>query len=79
MILLIEDEPGIADTIQYALKTDGFDCHYASTGNSGMAFLENESVELIILDVGLPDGNGFDFCRQIRKNYDIPIIFLTGS
>ena len=78
MILLIEDEPGIADSISYALKTDGMDSHCAPTGNEGIDFLQENDVELIILDVGLPDGSGFDFCRQIRKQFDLPIIFLTA-
>jgi len=77
-ILLIEDETSIADNVIYALKSDNFHTHWFNLGNQGLEFLDNNSVNLVILDVGLPDINGFDLCKKIRQNSDVPIIFLTA-
>lgn len=77
-ILIIEDEPSICDNIEYALKTEGFTPVCASTGAEGLKKLAAGDLVLIILDVGLPDANGFELCREIRKLSDIPIIFLTA-
>ena len=77
-ILIIEDEPAIADNITYALETEGFTAISALTGQDGLNCLESEDVDLIILDVGLPDISGFDLCRRIRKETEIPVIFLTA-
>ena len=77
-ILLIEDEVSIADNIHYALQTEGFHVHWVQLGNDGIEYLRLNSVDLIILDVGLPDINGFEVCKLIRKFSDIPIIFLTA-
>lgn len=77
-VLIVEDEPGIADNIVYALKTDGFDTVWCTTGREALKALEANGIALIVLDVGLPDRNGFDLCRDIRKHSDVPIIFLTA-
>ena len=77
-ILVVEDEPAIADNIKYALSTEGFDVVWCATGEEAMTFLENNGISLIVLDVGLPDRNGFDLCRDIRKTSATPIIFLTA-
>ncbi len=77
-ILLIEDEPGIADTILYALRTDGFEPVWCQTGAEGREALADDSFSLVILDIGLPDTSGFDICREIRRTHDIPVIFLTA-
>jgi two-component system catabolic regulation response regulator CreB len=77
-ILVVEDEPGIADNIKYALSTEGFDVVWCSTGEEAMTILEDDGISLIVLDIGLPDRNGFDLCRDIRKTSGLPIIFLTA-
>ncbi len=77
-VLIIEDEPAIADTIQYALETDGFEPVCLSSGLPVIPFLAKEPVDLIILDVGLPDINGFELCKEIRRTRNVPIIFLTA-
>lgn len=77
-ILIIEDEPSIRDNIEYALNTEGFDPVCAETGAEGLEKLAENDLVMIILDIGLPDANGFDLCREIRKLSDIPIIFLTA-
>jgi two-component system, OmpR family, catabolic regulation response regulator CreB len=77
-ILVVEDEPAIADTITYALQTEGFEVVWCSTGEEALRVLGEDGVSLIVLDVGLPDVNGFDLCKEIRKTSAIPIIFLTA-
>jgi two-component system catabolic regulation response regulator CreB len=77
-ILIIEDEPAIVDTIAYALKTDGFDPVSCSTGEEGKAALVAGDAALVILDLGLPDMDGLELCKEIRRESNIPIIFLTA-
>ena len=76
-IIVVEDEPGIADTIEYALKTEGFAVERANTGGAGLELLKSPAA-LLVLDVGLPDINGFDVCRKLRTFSNIPVIFLTA-
>ena len=77
-ILIIEDEPTITDTIQYALETEGFETMCLGTGGEALPLLDRDSIDLIILDIGLPDMNGMELCKEIRKKHTIPIIFLTA-
>lgn len=77
-ILIVEDEPAIADNIQYALQTEGFETLCLSSGMPVVKLLANESIDLIILDIGLPDINGIELCKEIRKSRNLPIIFLTA-
>jgi len=78
IILLIEDESGIADTILYPLTTEGFQTHWVTTGGEGLAYLKSGKADLVILDIGLPDMNGFDVLKEIRKSSQIPVLFLTA-
>ena len=78
VILLVEDEPSIADTITYTLSTEGFDCLWCATGKEAREKLAGHVIDLIILDVGLPDCNGFELCKTIRQRHETPIIFLTA-
>jgi two-component system, OmpR family, catabolic regulation response regulator CreB len=77
-VLVIEDEPAVADALVYALQTDGFTPHWAATWKEGWVAFEQQSPDLIILDVGLPDGDGRELCRAIRRTSAVPIIFLTA-
>ncbi len=77
-ILIVEDEPAIADNIQYALETDGLETMRLSTGLPVIPLLSEEQIDLIILDIGLPDINGLELCKKIRKTHPLPIIFLTA-
>jgi len=77
-ILIIEDEPAIADTLLYALKTEGFVPEWCATGRAGLAALAAKTFALVVLDVGLPDGSGFDVCKQIRARLAVPVLFLTA-
>ncbi len=77
-VLIVEDESAITDTIQYALETEGFTALVAVTGREALDLLAGTPVDLIILDVGLPDINGFELCKQIRRESTLPIVFLTA-
>jgi len=77
-ILIVEDELSIVDNIVYGLKTDGFDCLVANQGSEGLNLLNEQDVDLVILDVGLPDMSGFEVCKKIRESSQVPIIFLTA-
>lgn len=77
-ILVVEDEPSIADNIVYALKTEGFAPSWVQTGRDALQAIAQQEFALLILDVGLPDMNGFDVCRQIRTTSGVPVIFVTA-
>jgi two-component system catabolic regulation response regulator CreB len=77
-ILVVEDEASIAETIVYALRTEGFEPLWKTTGRDALAALAQQPVTLVVLDVGLPDMSGFDVCRELRKKHAVPVIFLTA-
>ena len=78
LILIVEDEPGIADTLQYALRTEGFEPLWVATGEAALARARSAPPALVILDVGLPDASGFDVFRRLREFSDVPVMFLTA-
>jgi two-component system catabolic regulation response regulator CreB len=77
-ILIVEDEPGIADTLQYALRTEGFEPQWCATGEDAIAAARTAPPALIVLDVGLPDVSGFEVFRRLRETSDVPVVFLTA-
>lgn len=78
-ILVVEDEPAIADTIVYALSTDGFEPDWCGTGAAALKAVRQRATALAILDIGLPDMNGFELLRQLREvDSALPAIFLTA-
>jgi two-component system catabolic regulation response regulator CreB len=77
-ILIVEDEPGIADTLQYALRTDGFDPEWCATGEAALARIREAPPALVILDVGLPDASGFEIFKRVRETSEVPVVFLTA-
>lgn len=77
-ILIVEDEPAIADTLVYALASEGYAPEHVSLAQAALTRLKSEEFALAILDVGLPDGNGFDLCRELRRFADLPVLFLTA-
>lgn len=77
-ILLVEDEPAIADTLVYALETECFTVTHALTGATALTANAREAHDLAILDIGLPDMTGLDVCRLLREYSTIPVLFLTA-
>lgn len=77
-ILVVEDEPAIADTIQYALESEGFQCQRLEVGAGVLEVLDRQPVALVVLDIGLPDMSGIEVCRRLRERHDVPVIFLTA-
>lgn len=77
-VLIVEDEPAIADTVIYALESEGIDCQWVSTGGECLVQIRQTAPDLVLLDIGLPDMSGFDLCREIRALTSLPIIFLTS-
>jgi two-component system, OmpR family, catabolic regulation response regulator CreB len=77
-ILLIEDDPAIAETIGFALRQGGFDVQWCAQGLLGLAKFQEQAPDLVILDVGLPDLGGFEVCRRIRQINQTPVLFLTA-
>lgn len=78
-ILIVEDEVKVATFIKKGLQTQNFEAEIAETGNEAKRLFDEESFDLIILDIGLPDMSGLEFCEYIRtKNTKIPILMLTA-
>lgn len=77
-ILIVEDEPSIADNILYSLESEGFSPSVAETGEKALTLLKETDFALVILDIGLPDMTGFEVCRQLHAVKDVPVIFLTA-
>ncbi len=77
-ILLLEDEQAIADTLLYALHSEGFEVQHVRLAGEALEAFGRAPPDLAILDVGVPDGSGFDVCRAIRKTSELPIVFLSA-
>ena len=79
VVVLIEDDPNIADLVDLYLRNDGYRVYQANNGTTGLALVRDRSPKLVILDVGLPgDLDGLGVCRELRSRSDIPIIMLTA-
>ena len=77
-ILVIEDDPAVAEALVEGIGREGFDVHWESTGTGGVAYARDSSPHLVVLDVRLPDGSGRDFCRQMRQlGLRQPVLMLT--
>ncbi len=78
LVLLVEDNPKIMEFNTIALKRYGYDILRAATLGQALELLADHAPDIIVLDIMMPDGNGIDFCRTLRKKHDIPILFLTA-
>lgn len=76
-ILLIDDEPAVADAAVFALREAGFEVRVAGTLAEGRRHLDRRPVDLLILDLGLPDGDGLELCRELRRTSRLPVLILT--
>src|SRR5512145_2068260 len=79
-LLIVEDDPAVAQALQDGLAREGYKVTWKSEGGAGVAFAQKNTVHLMLLDVRLPDGSGFDFCKQARRQgLHMPIIMLTAQ
>ena len=77
-ILIVEDEAAIADTLVFALQSEGFTTTWLNLAEAALAFQQRTPADLLILDVGLPDISGFEACKRLRRFSEVPVIFLTA-
>jgi two-component system catabolic regulation response regulator CreB len=77
-LLLAEDEPAIADAVLYALRSEGMTALHCLLGGEVAPRLRAGGIDVVVLDVGLPDISGFDVCRELRAFSNVPVIFLTA-
>lgn len=78
-ILLLEDDLSLVNGLSFALRKQGFGLDAARTLSEAVSLWADGRYDLLILDVSLPDGTGFDFCRKVRQTSKVPILFLTAS
>ncbi|PID64422.1 MAG: two-component system response regulator CreB [Gammaproteobacteria bacterium] len=77
-MLIVEDEKAIADTLVFSLSAEHFQPTWVSSGQAAIEHCQGNQVDCVLLDVGLPDINGFDVLKQLRQFTDVPILFLTA-
>jgi two-component system catabolic regulation response regulator CreB len=77
-VLVVEDEPSIRDSVVYALESEGYVVDWTGSGIEALSKAKSAAYALAVLDVGLPDLNGFEVCRELRGFSQIPVIFLTA-
>lgn len=78
-IFLVEDDKEIAKNLTLLLCSEGFSVTHASTQKEAVSMLSENTFDLSLVDISLPDGNGFTVCTEIKQTLDIPVIFLTAS
>jgi two-component system response regulator RegX3 len=78
-ILYVEDDLSLIDGLKYTLETSGYMIDISRTVKEALTLFKQSQYDLLLLDVTLPDGTGFDICREVRKLSTVPIIFLTAS
>lgn len=78
-ILLVEDDLNLIDGLEYSIRKNGFNVDVARTVREAFFLYEDEKYDLLVLDLTLPDGTGFEICKKVRLTSNVPIIFLTAS
>ena len=77
-ILILEDDRTIAESITFILEQDSFSCQWFDNGHDALEYVENNAVDLMLLDVGLPDMSGFDVLRKVRMKSDLPVVIISA-
>lgn len=78
-VLLVEDDLSIIDGLEFSLRKNGFNVDIVRTVNEAFLALNDRTYDLLLVDLALPDGSGFDICKKVRQSSHVPIIFLTAS
>ncbi|MGG0821771.1 response regulator transcription factor [Paenibacillus turicensis] len=78
-IFLVEDDKAIAKNLTLLLHSEGFSVTHAATRSEAITLLESNKFDLALIDISLPDGNGFTVCTEVKETLNIPVIFLTAS
>ena len=78
-VLIIDDDPHIREILEDYLKFEGFSVFAAEDTEKGYKILSSEAIDILILDIMLPDENGWEFCQRIRPEFELPIIFLSAK
>src|SRR5207248_3538526 len=78
-LLVVEDNPSTLKMLAFLLRNEGYKVHAVSTASTGLDLLRNEAIDLLVLDVMLPDGSGLQVCRQIRsEGLTLPILVISA-
>ncbi|WP_282152768.1 response regulator transcription factor [Ruegeria atlantica] len=77
-ILIVDDDARIRDVVRFALEDSGFRTTEASTGQDALEVFSNTPADLVVLDIGMPEMDGLEACRELRKSSTVPILFLTA-
>ncbi|MGL4235378.1 response regulator transcription factor [Tabrizicola sp.] len=78
-ILIVDDDPHIRDVVRIAAQSAGLETTEAANGQLALVHLHREKIDLVVLDIGMPQMDGFDCCKEIRTRSDVPILFLTAQ
>jgi DNA-binding response OmpR family regulator len=78
-VLLVEDDPRVRRSLRLALQDEGYHVSEAATGQQGLDELTNDPADVVLLDLMLPDRDGFAVCREIRRHSDVPVIMVTAK
>ena len=77
-LLIVDDDPNIKDVIGFAVEAAGFAATFASDGAEGLGMAQTGAFDLVVLDIGLPEMDGLEVCKALRRTSDVPILFLTA-
>jgi two-component system OmpR family response regulator len=78
-ILIVDDDPHIRELLKVLLQNEGYVIHEAEDGLKALRFLETDKVDMVILDIMMPNMDGWELCQEVRKQYDLPMLMLTAK
>jgi two-component system, OmpR family, response regulator len=78
-ILIVDDDPHIRELLRLLLQNEGFEIREAGDGVEALALLESAKADLVILDIMMPNMDGWTLCRELREHYDLPMLMLTAK
>ncbi|PYI51387.1 response regulator transcription factor [Paenibacillus flagellatus] len=78
-LLIVDDDPHIRELVKLFLEREGFEVAEASDGNEALAVMASAPVEMVVLDVMMPNMDGWELCRELREHYDLPLLMLTAK